>query len=134
METVKSKRLLERKNLIMEHVEDKNYVVLRWVGYQSEEDIYQAGEKILEIFTKMNCNKVLNDNREVRGPWNKASEWTQNVWFPRMIEEGGLKKFAWVFPENIFAELSAKKAMPNNQLVSKFDSYYAAEEWLLKDE
>lgn len=122
-------KLLERKNLIVEHNEEKNYLYLNWVGFQKEEDIYEAGEEVLKMFKKMDCKKILNDNRGVRGPWNKASDWTQNVWFPNMIE-AGLQKFAWVFPDNVFAELSASKAMPNNELVHKFDSYEAAEKWL----
>ncbi len=131
MVTLKTKKLLEQKNLVMELEEEKNYVILRWIGFQTEDDIYKSGEKILEIFKKLDCSKILNDNTEVRGPWNKASEWTSNVWFPRMIEEGGLKKFAWVFPENVFASLSASKAMPNTDLVSKFNSHKAAENWLM---
>lgn len=133
MEAVKTKKLLEQKNLVMEHAEEKNYVILRWVGFQTEEDIYRSGEKILEIFKKLDCSKIINDNREVRGPWNKASEWTQNVWFPQMIEDGGLKKFAWLFPENVFAELSATKAMPDNELIKKFQGFSAAENWLMED-
>jgi hypothetical protein len=77
-----------------------------WVGFQKEEDIYEAGEEVLKMFKKMDCKKILNDNRGVRGPWNKASDWTQNVWSPNMIE-AGMQKFAWVFPDNVFAELSA---------------------------
>ena len=121
--------LLERKNIVVEYNEKLNYLYLRWIGFQKEEDIYQSGEKILEIFGGLDCHKVLNDNREVRGPWNKASEWTQTYWFPKMIE-AGLQKFAWVFPENLFAELSATKAMPNNELIHKFQTYESAEKWL----
>jgi len=123
--------LLERKNIVVEYNEKINYVYLRWRGFQREEDIYESGEKILEIFKGLDCRKILNDNREVRGPWNKASEWTQNYWFPNMIE-AGLQKFAWVFPENLFAELSATKAMPNSDLIHKFDTYEAAETWLME--
>ncbi len=124
--------LLEQKNIVVEYNEKLNYLYLRWIGFQKEEDIYQSGEKVLEIFKGLECNKVLNDNREVRGPWNKASEWTQTYWFPKMIE-AGLQKFAWVFPENLFAELSATKAMPNNELIHKFQTYESAEKWLVEN-
>ncbi|NMM48994.1 hypothetical protein [Marinigracilibium pacificum] len=123
------KVLLERKNLIVTHNVEENYVYLRWVGFQKEEGIIESGEEVLKIFQKLDCKNILNDNREVKGPWNTAAEWTLNNWFPRMIQ-AGLTKFAWVFPENIFAELSAAKAMPDNELVKKFNSYIEAEQWL----
>jgi len=126
-------KMLEKKNLVVEYIEEYNYLYLRWIGFQREEDIYESGEEILKIFKNMNnCHKILNDNREVRGPWNKASEWTTQVWFPSMIN-AGLEKFAWVFPDNVFAELSASKAMPDTELVRKFDTYQSAEEWLNED-
>ncbi|MCG8308936.1 MAG: hypothetical protein MI975_16190 [Cytophagales bacterium] len=121
--------LLKKKNVIVEHDKQQNYLYLNWVGFQTEEGIYEAGEDILEIFKKLDCSNVINDNREVQGPWNKASEWTQSYWFPAMIK-AGLKKFAWIFPDNVFAELSASKAMPNTEVVHKFYEYEAAENWL----
>ncbi|QCK16343.1 hypothetical protein [Mangrovivirga cuniculi] len=123
------KVLLKRKNIIVEHNKELNYVYLRWVGYQKEADIKESGEEILKIFKTMDCKDILNDNREVKGPWNTAADWTVNDWFPRMID-AGMQKFAWVFPDNIFAELSATKAMPDNELVKKFNSYNEAEAWL----
>lgn len=123
------KVVLSRKNIEVIHNTEKNYLYLNWKGFQLEDDIYEAGEQVLQIFRGLDCSKVLNDNREVVGPWNKASEWTQSYWFPEMIK-AGLNQFAWVFPDNIFAELSAQKAMPNTELIHKFKSYEKAEQWL----
>lgn len=123
------KTLIKKKNIIVSHNTEKNYLYLNWTGFQSEEKIYEAGEEVLQLFKKLDCSKVINDNREVKGPWNKAADWTLSYWFPNMIK-AGLEQFAWVFPKNLFAELSASQAMPDNDLVKKFDSYEEAEKWL----
>lgn len=122
--------LIEKKNIRVEYNDVHGYLYLNWIGFQKEEEIYEAGEEVLKKFRSLNISRILNDNREVRGPWNKASEWTQTYWFPELIK-AGLKQFAWVFPDNVFAELSASKAMPNTDLVHKFSTYKEAEDWLI---
>lgn len=124
-------QLLNKQNVVVAHHEKSNYLYINWIGFQREAEIYESGEQVLRLFKGLNCHKVLNDNREVIGPWNKASEWTQNYWFPEMIN-AGLQYFAWIFPDNIFAELSANKAMPDTEIVHKFMAYNDAEEWLLR--
>lgn len=123
------KVLLSKKNIEVIHNVEQNYLYLNWKGFQKEEDIYESGEEVLKIFRKMNCSKVLNDNREVKGPWNKASEWTQTYWFPEMIK-AGLQQFAWIFPDNVFAQISASQAMPDTEMIHKFKGYDQAELWL----
>jgi hypothetical protein len=44
----------------------------------------------------------------------------------------GLRHFAWVFSRNIFSELSAKKAMPANDIVKSFNELEEARQWLIK--
>ena len=46
--------------------------------------------------------------------------------------KAGLKHFAWVFSRDIFAELSAKKAMPANDIVKSFNDLEDARKWLTK--
>lgn len=121
--------LLAKRNIEVKHNVEKNYLYLNWRGFQKEEDIYSSGEEVLKIFKGLDCSKVLNDNREVVGPWNKAADWTQEYWFPAMIN-AGLKQFAWIFPDNVFAEISAQNAMPDSDLIHKFHSFSTAEEWL----
>ena len=123
------KQLLSKKNVVVTHHAKLNYIHIEWIGFQREQEIYDSGEEILQIFRKLNCQKVLNDNRQVLGPWSKAATWTQDYWFPEMIK-AGLTHFAWVFPENIFAELSADQAMPDTDVVHKFADYNSAEQWL----
>jgi hypothetical protein len=90
-----------------------------------------AGATIIDLLKKKGAKKVLNDNTLVTGPWQEAAEWTATVWFPDMIK-AGLGHFAWVFSRDIFAELSAKKAMPANDIVKSFNDLEEARKWLIK--
>lgn len=90
----------------------------------------RSGEIILECLKRKKATKVLNDNTLVTGPWHEAAEWTQTNWFARM-EQAGLQHFAWIFSPNIFAELSAKKAMPKSGIVNSFYKLTPAREWLI---
>ena len=127
---IKGESLLREKNLEVTYDPTNNILFCRWIGFQNKEKIMDGGNKILAIFKKKtNCSKILNDNTEVTGPWQDAAEWTVTHWFPEM-EKSGLKYFAWIFSENIFAQLSAKNAQPSSNVVTTFNSANEALEWL----
>ncbi|MES2733188.1 MAG: hypothetical protein V4714_15685 [Bacteroidota bacterium] len=122
--------ILTEKNIQIAFNKEHGYLHCHWIGFQNKDSIMKSGEKILEILQKKGCSKVLNDNTLVTGPWHEAAEWTVTNWFPRM-ESAGLQHFAWIFSPNIFAELSAKKAMPNTGVVKSFYDIEAAKSWLI---
>jgi len=125
-----AKPILKEKHLEISFDASTNILYCRWIGFQNKEKIMDGGDKILKIFKeKTNCSKILNDNTEVTGPWQDAAEWTANVWFPSMAS-AGLKHFAWIFSDNIFAELSAKNAKPDGEIVTTFKSKHEAITWL----
>jgi hypothetical protein len=123
--------LYEAKNLEISYDPVHQFVYCNWIGFQNKEMIIKSGAVILDLFKEKGYSKVLNDNTEVTGPWQEAAEWTANVWFPSMIA-AGLKHFAWIFSPNLFAELSAKKAMPVSDVVRSFNSYREAYDWLVR--
>lgn len=118
------------KNIEISYSKEENFLYCNWLGFQNKQSIMESGEKILEIVKSRNINRILNDNTKVTGPWQEAAEWTSTVWFPQMIE-AGLEKFAWIFSSNIFAELSAKKAMPESNTIKSFNNIHDAKQWLL---
>ena len=128
-EDISIELLSVEKNLEIGYNTEYHYLHCNWIGFQNKEMIMKSGEKILECLTIKETSKVLNDNTQVTGPWHEAAAWTANVWFPRM-ESAGLKYFAWIFSPNIFAELSAKKAMPASNVVKSFAGIAPAKEWL----
>jgi hypothetical protein len=123
--------LYKARNLEISYDPIHEYVYCNWIGFQNKEIIMKSGQVILELFQKNGYTKSLNDNESVTGPWQEAAEWTSTVWFPEMIQ-AGLKYFAWVLSPNIFAELSARKAMPQSDVVKLFTSYDEAREWLIR--
>ena len=122
--------LYQAKNVEISYDPKNKFLYCNWIGFQNKELIMKSGGIILEVFKRKECTKILNDNTEVTGPWQEAAEWTSTVWFPAMIQ-AGLKHFAWIFSPNIFAELSAKKAMPASGVVKSFSSYDDAYSWLI---
>lgn len=101
-----------------------------WLGFQSEHDLKASGLIIYDCFVRMKCNKVLNDNTDVLGPWNHSTEWTTTQWFPSMLE-AGLKHFAWVLPRDLFAQLSIKRVQPEESVVRYFNSRAEGVAWLM---
>lgn len=122
--------LSKQKNLEISYDPENKYLYCNWLGFQNKDSIMKSGVIILDLLKQKKVSKVLNDNSQVTGPWQEAAEWTATVWFPKMIESG-LKHFAWIFSPNIFAELSAKKAMPSSGIVKSFNSYNDALSWLV---
>lgn len=126
---VKGDLILQEKHLEVSFDSASEIMYCRWIGFQNKERIMDSGMKILDLFKKNKGIKILNDNTEVTGPWQDAAEWTATEWFPKM-EDAGLQHFAWVFSDNIFAELSAKKAQPSSDIVTTFGAVPDAMKWL----
>ncbi len=124
-------KLHKAKNIEIFYDNDHEYLYCDWIGFQNKASIMESGKVILDLVKKKRCSKVLNDNSKVTGPWQEAAEWTSTVWFPDMAK-AGLQYFAWVFSSNIFAELSAKKAMPASDMIKSFLSVNDAKGWLLE--
>jgi len=122
--------LFKAKNIEITFDPKNKYLYCNWIGFQNKQSIMESGAVILEHLKRKDATKVLNDNTLVTGPWQEAAEWTATVWFPAMID-AGLRHFAWVFSGNIFSELSAKKAMPANEIVKSFKDLEEARKWLI---
>jgi hypothetical protein len=125
--------LFIEKNLEIRYDPVHKILHCNWIGFQTKELILECGSIMLRLLKEKQCKKVLNDNTLVTGPWQEAADWTSMVWFPSMIE-AGLQQFAWIFSPNIFAELSAIKAMPASDVVKSFNNRDEALEWLVQQE
>ncbi len=123
--------LYVEKNLEISYDPVHKFLYCNWIGFQNKELIIACGAVMLRLLKEKKCSKILNDNRSVTGPWQEAADWTSGVWFPSMID-AGLKHFAWIFSPNIFAELSAIKAMPASDVVKSFSDYDEARKWLIE--
>ena len=88
----------------------KKRLEVDWKGYQNFDSVYKGGMLMLEMMKKTKCHKIVNDNRHVLGTWSDAADWGREKWFP-MMEEAGLKYFAWVYSKSAFSQLSAQKTV-----------------------
>jgi PAS domain S-box-containing protein len=111
---------------------EKNRLDVDWTGFQDLATVKHGGMKMLEILSSNKANKLLNDNTRVLGTWSEASDWAGKEWLP-MIENAGLKYFAWIFSPSAFSQLSAKKSvdvMHGNVVTQFFTDIKLAEAWL----
>lgn len=106
-------------------------LICRWIGLQDEAPLKQTGEIIRNFLKEHKCSKILNDNIDVLGSWYHSTDWTAKIWFPSMIE-AGLKHFAWVCSKDLFAQLSAKRALPPGNVARAFATFEEGYAWLLK--
>jgi hypothetical protein len=123
--------LYHAANIDISYSDTEQVLYCDWIGVQDEAGLKRAGEMILTLLAAKKCSKVLNDNTRVIGPWYHSVNWTASTWFPDMIE-AGLRHFAWVCSKDIFAQLSAKRAIPEGNVIKAFQTYDEAFEWLTK--
>jgi hypothetical protein len=83
------------------------WVYNNWIGYQTLPGIVAGADACLIPLRKNACAYLLNDNREVVGPWDHAVEWIVTDWAPRAIAQG-LSYFANVVSPESMAALSAE--------------------------
>lgn len=109
-----------------------NWVYNNWIGRQTYVGIIAGADACLHPLRNHACAYLLNDNRQVIGPWDHAVEWLITSWAPRAISQG-LTHFAHIISSEALAALSAE-AMHigiNGQLQMRmFDDSDAAQEWL----
>lgn len=112
----------------------KNRLDVDWTGYQNLESVKHGCMQMLEMLKINKCYKVVNDNTNVSGTWSEASEWAGKEWLP-LMEEAGLKYFAWIFSPSAFAQLSARKTidmMEGTVIAQFFNNAQEAEDWINK--
>ncbi|MFD2785496.1 STAS/SEC14 domain-containing protein [Hymenobacter rubripertinctus] len=83
------------------------WVYNNWVGYQTYAGIVAGADACLAPLREQGCAYLLNDNRQVLGPWNHAVEWIVRDWAPRAIAQG-LTHFAHVVSPESLAAISAE--------------------------
>jgi hypothetical protein len=102
------KNALGRVFLTVEYNEKANWVYNNWIGYQSFDSIVSGANACAEVLQQHSCSFLLNDNRQIIGPWNHAVEWIATDWTPRAIA-AGLRYFAHVVDSDSLAKLSSEE-------------------------
>jgi hypothetical protein len=129
-------RLYASKNVDIEFDEQGKFLYANWKGFQTVDNVKFGCEKILELLKQKKITRVLNDNRQVTGPWQGAAEWGAKEWFPRMFA-AGLTHFAWIQSTSVFSQLSTEKTLSETDESKKtqgiriFDDLEMARKWVL---
>ncbi|QIL74962.1 STAS/SEC14 domain-containing protein [Hymenobacter sp. HDW8] len=93
--------------LTIEYDAVNRWVYNNWIGYQTYIDVMAGADACLHPLRAHACAYLLNDNRQVIGPWDHAVEWIVTNWAPRAIAQG-LTHFAQVVSPESMAALSAE--------------------------
>lgn len=93
--------------LAIEYDAVNGWVYNNWIGYQTYTGIIAGADACLHPLRENACAYLLNDNREVIGPWDHAVEWIVTEWAPRAIAQG-LTHFANVVSSESMAAQSAE--------------------------
>jgi hypothetical protein len=128
----RSNHFYQDDSITVKYNSSKNRLDVNWTGFQDLGSVKNGGMMMLEILSKNGADKLLNDNREVLGTWSEAADWAGKEWMP-MIEQAGLKYFAWIFSSSAFSQMSAKKSinvMQGNVVTRFFTDIAEAEAWL----
>ena len=112
------------------------WVYNNWMGYQTYPGILAGSDACLVPLRSHACAFLLNDNREVVGPWDHAVEWIVTDWAPRAIAQG-LSHFANVVSPESMAALSAEAmhlGLDGALQMRMFGSIDEAKAWLRQEQ
>ena len=117
----------------VEYDAEQQWLYSNWIGYVSVENVKRGCDAGIEAIKETKCPNLLNDNRQLTGPWRDANEWIAQDWTPRALQ-AGLRNFAHVTSPNVFAEFSAKDLetrLDDLHFVLKiFRDFEQAKQWL----
>ncbi|RZK52173.1 MAG: STAS/SEC14 domain-containing protein, partial [Hymenobacter sp.] len=65
-----------------------NWVYNNWIGYQTYVGVIAGADACLPPLRENHCAYLLNDNRQVVGPWDHAVQWIATDWAPRAAGQG----------------------------------------------
>jgi hypothetical protein len=118
--------------LVLEYDQENKWLYLNWIGYQNLENIKRGLAEAFAMLRQFGFSKVLNDNRALVGPWNKANDWLQQELSPKSSAMR-VKHVAHVISPGIFGQLSIQDLQTrliNKIEIKLFEDIERAQEWL----
>ena len=101
-----------KENLIHKHGEiwhdtANDWLCIKWGNAQTQESIKMMCETMMKHMVELKVFRILNDNTEVKYPWNHSHRWISEEWLPAMVKSG-LTDFSWVVGTDVFSITSVK--------------------------
>jgi hypothetical protein len=114
----------------------KNYLLMRWIGYSSEEEVKQASRAMMQWQKDegrtRNCRFHVHDTKEIQGAWIGVVDWIRDEMWP-FCYQCGLRYNLSVTSPDLFSKMSsiALKKQDSRQVTTVlFETMAAAETWL----
>ncbi|GEO03784.1 hypothetical protein AAE02nite_14480 [Adhaeribacter aerolatus] len=118
--------------LVLDYDQENNWLYLNWIGYQNLFNIKQGLAEAWNMFRRYRFSKVLNDNRELVGPWDKANDWLEEELNPASAPIR-IKYVAHIISPGIFGQLSIQDLQTrliNKVEIKLFEDINRAQDWL----
>ncbi|WP_153042178.1 hypothetical protein [Rufibacter roseus] len=119
--------------LIAERAADNSYIHAQWIGIQTLETVMQGGSFYIKMIEEQPCARLLNNHKELIGPWDIAQEWIVSYWTPKVMELG-LRFMAQVLAPGVYGQMSFHQLhqhISDKFEIKMFDDVAPAKEWLL---
>lgn len=121
---------------ILSYEPNKNYLLMKWLGYCSEEEVKEASLKMLAWQRKeglrKGCRFHVHDTKEIEGAWIGLVDWINNEFFPLNYQVGLRYNLSIISPD-LFSKMSSVALKQQKTSVVPtvlFDTLSQAEQWL----
>lgn len=130
-----SEILFETNNCLITYESTGNWIHFKTFGLFTAVQAKDVCEKLIEQIKIKRVNKVLNDQRFLKGTvWSSIGDWVNNDWFPRAIA-AGMVHVALMEPEDILSRTTSDKAVKGkkiNDIITMFTDFEEAKKWLIQ--
>jgi hypothetical protein len=96
---------------ILSYEPAKNYLLMKWIGFCSDDELIQATLKMLEWQQtegiRLGCQFQVHDTKEFDVAWAGAVDWIVNDFFPK-IHEAGVRYNISILSPDLFSKLSSE--------------------------
>ncbi|GAB3275832.1 hypothetical protein GCM10027347_49350 [Larkinella harenae] len=96
---------------ILSEEPEKNYLLMKWIGFCTDEELMQATLNMLEwqltVGQERGCVFHVHDTKEFDVAWSGAIDWIINDYFPRAFEAGVRYNISILSPD-LFSKLSSE--------------------------
>ncbi|MFB9864771.1 hypothetical protein [Rufibacter immobilis] len=120
--------------LVAERAADNSYIHAQWVGIQSLDTVMEGGTFYIEMLKQQPCPRLLNDHKELIGPWDIANNWIVQFWTPKVMELG-LQYMGQVLAPGIYGKMSfhqLHQRISDQFQIKMFEDVPTAMDWLLR--
>ncbi|WP_207434417.1 hypothetical protein [Sabulibacter ruber] len=119
--------------LIAERAPDNSYIHAQWIGIQTLDTVKQGGTLYIKMLEEQPCPRLLNNHKELIGPWTVANDWIVQFWTPRVMELG-LEYMSQVLAPGVYGKMSFHQLhqfIGDKFQIKMFEEVEPALEWLL---